>query len=306
MKNAGIYILTNRFDSMQYAGKDINLPNRIKTHLSGWGKSTKHIYNAIMKYGAENFDVEIIRYPNISHQMLCIFERSHIAELDTYHNGYNQTYGGEGTIGYKHTKDARRKQSEKAKKRIENGDHPFSDSEFQRQQALKQFENGDHPFQDSELQTKNNLKRVADGTHPAFDPAFKEAQRQRQLKRIADGTHHFQTEDVREKQREAARKSNQERLENGTHNFIGGIAGEIQRKRVQEGTHEFCDSEFQKEMGIRGNKTRARKRAKIKWCYIVALSRFWYESHDYTTKKRAEIYANPKPDTSNSTQLELF
>lgn len=112
MKNPGIYIITNLINGMQYVGKTIDLSRRIKNHLSGWSKSTKGIHSAIIKYGAENFDVQVIPYPNISHQMLCIFERSHVAELDTYHNGYNQTLGGDGLIGYKHTDETRQKQSE--------------------------------------------------------------------------------------------------------------------------------------------------------------------------------------------------
>lgn len=112
MKNPGIYILTNSVNGKQYVGRDSNLPNRANLHLRGQGRSPG-IHAAIKKYGRENFTVEIIRFPHISHQILCWFERSYIAELDTFRNGYNQTLGGDGGLsGYKHTTESRRKMSE--------------------------------------------------------------------------------------------------------------------------------------------------------------------------------------------------
>ena len=55
MKNPGIYIITNRFDSMQYVGKDVNLPSRSKQHLAGKSPQCPYIHNAIMKYGKDAF-----------------------------------------------------------------------------------------------------------------------------------------------------------------------------------------------------------------------------------------------------------
>lgn len=47
-------------------------------------------------------------------------------------------------------------------------------------------------------------------------------------------------------------------------------------------------------------------RLKAEWCYIIALSRFWYEIHDYTLKRRAEFLSKDIPDTSHAEQEYLF
>ena len=110
MKNAGIYILTSP-SGKQYIGKDSNLPSRVNRHLNGHEKGCKGIHNAVKKYGKDAFDVQIIRYPYISEQLLNIFERSHIAELGSFENGYNGTRGGEGLLGYVASKETRQKLS---------------------------------------------------------------------------------------------------------------------------------------------------------------------------------------------------
>ena len=54
---------------------------------------------AIEKYGSENFEVEIIQYPNISREALCEVEKLKIKQLNTIApNGYNLTTGGQGWI----------------------------------------------------------------------------------------------------------------------------------------------------------------------------------------------------------------
>ena len=112
MKNPGIYILTNTVNGKQYVGMDSNLPARSLRHLNGHAQKCPAIHNAILKHGAEVFDVELIPYPHISWQLLCIFEKSYIAELDTYHNGYNRTLGGDGSKGHKLTDEAKEKRSQ--------------------------------------------------------------------------------------------------------------------------------------------------------------------------------------------------
>ena len=114
MKNAGIYILTNKVNGHQYVGLDSNLPSRVNAHLNGYGKC-KSIKSAVEKYGKEQFHVKIIPYPNISHQLLCIFEMSHIAEQGSYEKGYNRTRGGEGAPGLKHSNASRKRMSEQRK-----------------------------------------------------------------------------------------------------------------------------------------------------------------------------------------------
>lgn len=101
MENPGIYILTNKINSKKYIGLDSNLPHRLKKHLRGKSPGCKRIHSAIQKYGAENFDVETIRYPEISRESLAEVEKWKIYQLNTLSpNGYNLTTGGEGNFRY--------------------------------------------------------------------------------------------------------------------------------------------------------------------------------------------------------------
>ncbi len=133
-------------------------------------------------------------------------------------------------------------------------------------------------------------KHVADGTHNFVGdnhPSRKHA---------ANGTHHFL----------GTRNPTHKRIDEGTHHFLDS---EFQRrtakKRLEEGTHNFLDPEFRAKISGDNHYMR-RKRRKAEWCYIIAVSRFWYEIHDYTLKRRAEFLSKDIPDTSNAEQEYLF
>lgn len=115
MKNPGIYILTNCANNKKYVGKDRNLPNRIKLHFNGSG-GARLLKNAIQKYEQENFNIELIPYPGISHESLYAVEQWKIAQLNSKSpNGYNLTDGGAGTIGHRHTAESRNRMSQAQK-----------------------------------------------------------------------------------------------------------------------------------------------------------------------------------------------
>lgn len=63
----GIYSITNKIDGKRYIGKSINIESRIANHKCGLtrnvrGKDTnRHLYNAVAKYGIENFSFEILQ-----------------------------------------------------------------------------------------------------------------------------------------------------------------------------------------------------------------------------------------------------
>jgi hypothetical protein len=63
--NVGIYCFTNTINNKKYIGQSINLKARIKTHYSSY-KNPKYnhlaLYKAFLKYGIENFQLEIIEY----------------------------------------------------------------------------------------------------------------------------------------------------------------------------------------------------------------------------------------------------
>ena len=259
MKNPGIYILTSP-SGKQYVGRDVNLPNRVKIHLSGKNLECPAIHDAIQIYGRDAFSVEIIQYPGISHEALNAVEHWKIRQLQTLApKGYNLTDGGDSG---RPSEETRQKISENNSKRVEDGTHHFLGGEMQREAQRRSVEDGTHRF----LGENNPIhKQIADGTHPFLDGEV-------QRKRVEDGTHHFLGGEI-------SRRTQKKRLEDGTHNFLGE-------------SHPA--------------KQRTRKRQKAEWCYIIALSRFYYEIHDYTLKRRAEFLSKDIPDTSNAEQEYLF
>ena len=302
MKNPGLYILTSP-SGKQYVGKDSNLPKRVKDHLSGTCSRCRCIHRAIKKYGADVFDVEIIQYPGISDEALNAVERWWIRRLQTLSpSGYNLTDGGDGGS---HSEEARQKISESASKRVANGTHNFLGGEIPRRTQKKRVEDGTHHFLDGEVSRLSNKKRLEDGTHHllgARNPVHE---------RVANKTHHFFDS-------EFARRNSRKRVEAGTHHLLGGeISRRTQKKLIENGTHHFLGESNPNRKKIEDGthhflgdsnpaKQRSHKRRKAEWCYIIALSRYWYEIHDYTLKRRAEFLSKDIPDTSNAEQEYLF
>ena len=284
MKNPGIYILTNTVTGMQYAGKDRHLPNRATMHLNGKTPGCRHIHRAIKKYGRDAFSVEIIRYPGISQEALNAVERWKIRQLQTLApSGYNLTEGGEGGIP---SEETRQKHRANIHKQIADGTHHFLDSEFQRRTNKKRLEEGTHNF----LGDNNpSHKRVANGTHNLLGES-------NPMKRLSkEGRHPLLGE----------KNPSHKRVEAGTHNFLG--ESNPNHKRVADGTHHFLGEKNPiKKLAKEGRHPSTHKRLKAEWCYIIAVSRFWYEIHDYTLKRRAEFLSKDIPDTSNAEQEYLF
>ena len=70
--------------------------------------------------------------------------------------------------------------------------------------------------------------------------------------------------------------------------------------------HFLGENNPMKRLSKDGRHPRTLKRLKGEWCYIIALSRFWYEIHDYILKRRAEFLSKDIPDTSHAEQEYLF
>lgn len=94
-----IYVITNQINQKQYVGKtNLSIEKRWKQHQRDTLKyrcEKRPIYEAINKYGVENFKIEELEecLPEIAN----IQERKWIEQLNTFHNGYNVTLGGDGT-----------------------------------------------------------------------------------------------------------------------------------------------------------------------------------------------------------------
>ena len=69
-------------------------------------------YRAIRKYGIENFKYEILysiddTLENVKNK-LNEKEEYYIRKFNTYKNGYNCSYGGEGNLGFKHSEETKK------------------------------------------------------------------------------------------------------------------------------------------------------------------------------------------------------
>jgi len=105
-----IYKATNTINGKVYIGFDSKWPKRQIVHKSNHKKVNYKFYNAIRKYGWDNFEWTLIYQSKDREHTLKIMEPHFIQEYDTFVNGYNSTLGGEGVFGLT------RKQSDEEKK----------------------------------------------------------------------------------------------------------------------------------------------------------------------------------------------
>ena len=110
-----IYILTNGVNGKQYVGQSIHDPlgsaGRVKEHLSLRYKGCHVLHNALLKYGVESFEVEVIPYLGASQEALNAIEQWYIVKEKTLTpDGYNISSGGKS--GGTASLETRRKLSE--------------------------------------------------------------------------------------------------------------------------------------------------------------------------------------------------
>ena len=96
-RTGSIYIIKNTINDKVYIGQTtMTVHERFLTHLKPSAQKTRgsyKIYNAMNKYGKENFYVETLE-ENVPISELDDKEIAYIAEYDSYENGYNSTAGG--------------------------------------------------------------------------------------------------------------------------------------------------------------------------------------------------------------------
>lgn len=88
-----IYKITNKVNNKSYIGQTrYTIEFRWRQHLHK--KDNTYFHNALHKYGAENFTIDILEECDVNH--LNEREMFYIAKYDTFNNGYNLTLGGDG------------------------------------------------------------------------------------------------------------------------------------------------------------------------------------------------------------------
>ena len=92
-----IYKITNNLNQKVYIGLTTKtIEQRWKEHLSvvNKHKEKRPLYNAINKYGVENFSISIVE--EVDDDFLGEREKYWINQYNSYEKGYNATYGGDG------------------------------------------------------------------------------------------------------------------------------------------------------------------------------------------------------------------
>lgn len=112
-----VYMHTNIINGKKYVGITSKEPTRRwKGNGSGY-RNNEHFWNAIQKYGWDNFEHDVI-YQGLNLDEASCIEKELIAKYNTNNPnfGYNLTSGGE--YGQELSDESRRKMSDKAKNRV--------------------------------------------------------------------------------------------------------------------------------------------------------------------------------------------
>ena len=92
-----VYIIKNYINSKVYIGKtNTTIEQRFKEHIRDSRKrrtEKRPLYNAMRKYGAEQFYIELIEQTENPTER----EKYWIMQYNSYKNGYNATFGGDGS-----------------------------------------------------------------------------------------------------------------------------------------------------------------------------------------------------------------
>ena len=96
MKIYTIYSATNTITSKMYIGYTENFESRKEQHFKKSKIRNSKFYNSIRKHGWESFKWNIIYQSLDGEHCKNIMEEFFIRQYDTYNNGYNMTYGGDG------------------------------------------------------------------------------------------------------------------------------------------------------------------------------------------------------------------
>lgn len=90
----GIYGLRNKVNGKWYVGQSVNIYSRWNEYRSGRCRRQKKISNALLKYGTDNFEWNVLE--ECQPKQLNEREIHWISKMDSVKYGYNLTAGGQG------------------------------------------------------------------------------------------------------------------------------------------------------------------------------------------------------------------
>lgn len=94
-----IYFITNKINGKKYIGKTNDIERRLSRHFNELKSGSHHshkLQRAFNKYGKDNFVVTYKIYTNTTEEELNKLEINAIKEENSYYDGYNETFGGDG------------------------------------------------------------------------------------------------------------------------------------------------------------------------------------------------------------------
>lgn len=185
-----VYIHKNKINGKQYCG----MTNDVKTRWASGGiaykpykgrLSSKHFWNAIQKYGFDNFEHIIIK-DGLTYEEACELEKKTIAKLDLRNEskGYNIAVGGraghlykehpKGMLGRKHTEEWKKNHSEWASNPenncMTNGDVVWGKTHEHPRGMLGKHHTAEHKAHISEIMKG---RQVSDDTRAKMSAANK-------------------------------------------------------------------------------------------------------------------------------------
>lgn len=140
-----IYKITNTVNGKIYIGFASNWTKRKYSHKYHLNKRNQHLYYAFRKYGWENFTWEVIYQSTDGKYCLNVMEKHFINEYDSYNNGYNETLGGEGTLGRNIKEITSAKISQKMKGKYIGENNPMYGKKHSLESRLKMGRTGPRP-----------------------------------------------------------------------------------------------------------------------------------------------------------------
>jgi len=160
-----IYKATNKVNGKSYIGFDSKWPCRQWSHKCAafTNNSQLTFHRAIRKYGWDNFAWEVIHQSDDKEITLNEMERKFILEHDTFHNGYNMTFGGEGSFGVVVTQGRRDKIGKANSRSTLTNEGRKRKQEFSRLNNPMYREDVKTKHRERLLEVKPNAKKVTNG-----------------------------------------------------------------------------------------------------------------------------------------------
>ena len=125
-KKYTVYMHTNKINNKSYVGIT-SKPVEQRWRNNGYGyKCNQHFWNAICKYGWDNFDHDIL-FTNLTKEKACEIEKVLISVFMTQDPsmGYNKASGGEVNEGFHLSDEAKKKLSESHKGIFDGQNNPM-------------------------------------------------------------------------------------------------------------------------------------------------------------------------------------